>query len=111
MSYIGHILNAKGVQPDPEKVRAIQDMLPPVDKKGVERLLGTINYLAKFILSMSTITHPMHELLKSDTKFAWEEPQRKAFNEIKQVLSATPVLTYFDVKNQSQLRVMHLRQD
>ena len=46
VSYIGHILNADGVQPDPEKVRAIQEMPPPTDKKGVERLLGTINYLA-----------------------------------------------------------------
>ena len=43
VTYIGHTLNAKGVQPDSEKVRAIQDMPPPVDKKGVERLLGTIN--------------------------------------------------------------------
>ena len=44
VTYIGHTLNAKGVQPDSEKVRAIQDMPPPVDNKGVERLLGTINY-------------------------------------------------------------------
>ena len=34
VSHIVHILNAKGVQPDSEKVRAIQDMPPPVDKKG-----------------------------------------------------------------------------
>ena len=97
MTYIGHTLNAKGVQPDSEKVRAIQDMPPPVDKKGVERLLGTINYLAKFIPNMSTITHPIWELLKSDNKFSWGEPQIKAFSEIKQVLSAAPVLAYFDV--------------
>ena len=34
VTYIGHIHIAKRVQPDPEKVRAIQDMPPPVDKKG-----------------------------------------------------------------------------
>ena len=34
VSYIGHILNADGVQPDPEKIQAIQDMPPPTDKKG-----------------------------------------------------------------------------
>ena len=96
VTYIGHILNDKGIQPDPEKVRAIQDMPPPVDKKGVERLLGTINYLAKFIPNMSTVTHLMHTLLKSDV-FAWEEPQRKSLSEIKQILFAAPVLTYFDV--------------
>ena len=34
VSYIGHILSADGVQPNPEKVRAIRE-------KGVERLLTT----------------------------------------------------------------------
>ena len=57
LSYIRHILNTKGVQPNPEKVRAIQDMPSPVTKR-VEKLLGTINYLAKFILNMSTLYTP-----------------------------------------------------
>ena len=34
VTYIGHTLNAKGVQPDPEKTKAIRDMPPPQDKKG-----------------------------------------------------------------------------
>ena len=97
VSYIGHILNADSVQPDPEKVRAIQEMPPPTDKKGVERLLGTINYLAKFIPNMSTETHPIRELLKSDVRFCWEKPQEKAFDKIKAILSAEPVLTFYDV--------------
>ena len=33
VTYIGHILNAKGVQPDSEKVTAIQEMPPPIDNK------------------------------------------------------------------------------
>ena len=97
VTYIGHILNSEGVKPDPTKVRAIKDMPAPIDKKGVERLLGTINYLAKFIPNMSTITHPVRSLLKSDAIFEWEEPQEKAFQEIKEVLSKHPVLAYFDV--------------
>jgi len=59
VTYIGHILNAEGIKPDPAKVRAIKDMPAPSDKKDVERLLGTINYLAKFIPNMSTITQPV----------------------------------------------------
>ena len=97
VSYIGHILSADGVQPDPEKVRAIQEMPPPTDKKGVERLLGTINYLAKFIPNMSTVTHPIRELLKSDVAFCWRKFQEKAFDKIKNILSAEPVLMYYDV--------------
>ena len=43
-------------------------MPPPNDKKCVERLLGTTNYLAKFVPNMSAITQPS-ELLKSMSYF------------------------------------------
>jgi len=96
--YIGHILNVNGVQQDPEKIGVMQDMPSPTNKKGVERLLGTINYLAKFILNMSTITHPIRVLLKSDVTFCWDKFQEQAFDKIKSILSAEPIFAYYDVK-------------
>ena len=36
-----------------------QHMPPHTDKKGVERLIGTVNYLAKFIPNMPIITIPI----------------------------------------------------
>ncbi|GFO04659.1 polyprotein [Plakobranchus ocellatus] len=53
ITYLGHKLTQDGVQPDKEKVKAITAMPPPEDKKGVERLLGTVNYMAKFIPNLS----------------------------------------------------------
>ena len=97
VTYIGHKLSAKGVEPDAEKVRAIQDMPAPTDKKGVERLLGTINYLAKFIPNVSEVTAPIRELIRKDTVFTWSHTQQSAFNKIKSILSKSPVLTYYDV--------------
>ena len=81
----------------PKKVKAIREMPPPTDKKGIERLLGTINYLAKFITNMSTVTHRIRELLKSDVTFCWKKSQEEAFDKINSILSAEPVLTYYDV--------------
>ena len=56
VSYIGHILSADGVQLDPKNVKAIQEMPPPTDKEGI---VGTTNYLAKFIPNMSTVIQPI----------------------------------------------------
>ena len=73
-------------------------MPPPTDKKGVERLLGTVNYLAKFIPNMSTITLPIRDILKKDVPFHWDSPQDDSFtNQIKSILSSAPVLTFYDV--------------
>ena len=53
VTYIGHKFTKEGIKPDDGKVRAINDMPAPTDKKGVERLLGTVNYLGKFLLGES----------------------------------------------------------
>ena len=46
--YMGHRLTAKGVQPDPAKVKAIVEMPSPQSKKAVEHLLGCVTYLSRF---------------------------------------------------------------
>ena len=56
VTYIGHKLTRDGIKPDDNKVRAINEMPAPSDKKGVERLLGTVNYLGKFIPNLATVT-------------------------------------------------------
>ena len=75
VGYLGHIISCEGVKSDPEKTRAIRDMPAPIDRKGVERLLGTISYFAKFLPNMSSITEPIRKLLKKDVEFVWMEPQ------------------------------------
>ena len=90
-------MTADGVRPDEQKVEAIKRIPPPEDKKGTERLLGVVNYLAKFVPNMSTITKPIRELLRSDAEFQWGDAQEKAFQEVKDVLMKAPVLAYYDV--------------
>lgn len=55
----GHILSATGLKPDPEKVQAIVDMPNPTDAKGVQRLVGFANYIAKFMPHLSSVWEPL----------------------------------------------------
>ena len=98
VTYLGHIISAAGISLDKDRVKAISEMPPPTDRKGVERILGTLNYVAKFVPDMSRITQPIRELLKQDTQFIWEYEQEAAFEAIKTRLSTAPVLAFFDVQ-------------
>ena len=73
-------------------------MPPPEDKKGVERLLGFLNYVAKFIPDLSSITQPIRELLKKECPFSWNHEQEIAFQLIKKRMTSALVLAFYDVK-------------
>lgn len=46
--FLGVIVSAQGIRPDPGKVAAIKTMEAPKDVAGVRRLLGMVNHLARF---------------------------------------------------------------
>ena len=59
IKYIGHLLTAEGLKPDPKKVEAVQQMPPSTDAKVVHRLLGFVNYSAKFLPHLSDVCEPL----------------------------------------------------
>ena len=65
--FIGHVATAKGLQVDPHKVQAIVDMPPPEDVAGVQRILGFVQYLSKFLPRLSDMTKPLRDLTLKDT--------------------------------------------
>ena len=79
VTYIAHKLTQEGIKPDDEKIRAISDMPAPTDKKGVERLLGSVNYLGKFIPNLAAATEPVRVLLKRTLNFSGHMNKTKHF--------------------------------
>ena len=102
---VGHILSSEGWKPDPEKIRTINQMPPPTDKEGVLRILGTINYLDKFLEHKTDLQGPISQLTQKDAVFAWEKPQQEAFDKLKSVITTAPVLAYFDNSKETVLNV------
>ena len=105
VSFIGHLLTSKGVKPDPKKVQAITDMQAPKDKPELQRFLGMVNYLAKFIGNLSDVSQPLRELLQKDVEWHWEEKHEHAFTEIKRRVTNEQLLQYYDVKKPVTLSV------
>lgn len=97
VKYCGNIISAEGLKVDPDKIVAINEMIPPSDKQGVQRLLGTVNYLRQFIPNMSEVSEPLRILLKKDVAWHWDHQQQESFDKIKELLTSSPVLQYFNV--------------
>ena len=102
--FLGHLLTANGVQADPEKIRAITEMPKPTDVKGVQRFLGLINYLSKFLPKMSELCEPLRVLTLRETEWCWLEAHNKVFQEIKLLVTNAPVLRYYDPREELTLQ-------
>ena len=61
--YVGHVLSADGVKPDPKEVEAIIAMPTSTNREDLQRFLGVVTYLSKFIPVMSQKSAPLCQLL------------------------------------------------
>ena len=94
--YVGHVLSKKGLKPDPQNIRALQEVQPPQNTKELKQFLGFIQYLAKFMPNMASESAPLRELLEKQVARHWDQDQKPSFQKLKQMASSTPVLGYYD---------------
>ena len=87
IEYLGHILTQEGIRPDPKKLEAIKNMPIPEDKQAVQRLLGMVNFIAKFSPNVSVATELLRELIKKDTIFQWTDHHTECFNNLKELFT------------------------
>lgn len=102
--YIGHLHTSEGLKVDPEKVRAINEMPRPTDVKGVQRILGMVNYLSKFCRHLSDHCEVLRQLTHKDSLWDWCEVHEQAFQSIKDLITRAPVLRYYSLKEQLVLQ-------
>ncbi|WJX67858.1 hypothetical protein P8452_52291 [Trifolium repens] len=90
---LGFIVSQKGIEVDPDKVKAIQNMPAPRTEKEVRGFLGRLNYIARFISHLTATCEPIFKLLRKDQAIEWNEDCQKAFDKIKEYLLEPPILT------------------
>ena len=96
VAYVGHTFGTEGLKPSSEKIRAIMEIPEPRNKKELQRFMGTVNYLGKFISNLSGINQPLRQLLEKNVEWHWEDSQKKSFNELKKAITTAPVLQFYD---------------
>lgn len=94
VSYLGHIISDKGVQPNPDKIEAILNIKQPKNPKDIKSFLGLVGYYRKIIPNFSKTAKPLTNLLKKEHPFIWSEECEKSFQRLKISLTKEPILQY-----------------
>ncbi|XP_067293892.1 uncharacterized protein [Pseudorasbora parva] len=125
--YVGHIVSAAGVSPDPAKIEAVTSWKRPTDLKSLRSFLGFCGFYRRFIKDYSTIVRPLTELTKGypptsgqnkhttdGKKFyktsepfgeRWDDICTAAFHKIIYCLTHAPVLAFADPNKSYVLHV------
>ena len=96
--YVGHIISAEGLKPDPEKVQAMKETPPPTTKEDVRWFLSS---MAKFLPMLAEVETALRELTKKDVLFHRDAPQAEAFQRL---CCTAPVLAYYVVKKETTIQ-------
>jgi hypothetical protein len=61
--FLGHVVDATGIRPDPAKVLAVEALQLPNSSENLQHVLGLLGYYRKFILNYSSVAEPLRKKL------------------------------------------------
>ena len=124
--FLGHILSAKGISVNPEKVEKVRTWSVPKNIKEVQSFLGLASYYRQFIDKFAEKAQCLHELVGPTSNkhkkararkeattvnqfepriFEWTMKHQEAFDALKEDLSTAPVLGYPDFSREFILEI------
>jgi hypothetical protein len=83
VTYLGHLLSAKGVEVLPDRVVAIKNYPRPTALRALRRFLGMVGFYARFIPEFSKRAALLHNLKKKGVQFEWSSDHQTAFESLK----------------------------
>jgi hypothetical protein len=89
---LGFLVSKRGIEVDPDKIKAILEMPEPRTEKEVRSFLGKLQYISRFISKLSSVCGPIFRLLRKDQPSEWNERCHQAFQKIRETLLNPPIL-------------------
>ncbi|TYK26473.1 DNA/RNA polymerases superfamily protein [Cucumis melo var. makuwa] len=90
--FLRHVVSAKGVSVDPQKVEAVVNWERPISATEVRSFLGLAGYYRRFIEDFSRLALPLTALTRKNVKFEWSDKCEQSFQELKKRLVTAPIL-------------------
>ena len=89
---LGFMVSQRGIEVDPNNIRAIVEMKPPRTEKEIQGFLGRIQYINRFVAQLTMTCEPVFRQLKKEVPKVWNEQCQEAFEKIKIYLMKPPIL-------------------
>ena len=62
--FLGFIVNNRGIEANPDKIKVVLDMQPPSNTKEIQCLVGRIAALSRFVSRSNDKCQPFFQVLK-----------------------------------------------
>ena len=96
IKFLGHIIDASGIHAASNKTAAIAHFPAPTNVAELQRFMGMVNQMGKFIPRLAEINKPLRQLLCKDTAWLWEASQETAFQQVKDMPVSPEILAHYD---------------
>lgn len=102
--FLGHVLTDKGLKPNPNKIKCIEEYSLPSTEKQLRGFLGVTGYYRKFIEGYAKLAQPMTKYLKKGNKINIKDPEYiSAFESLKKNITNHPILKFPDFEKSFEL--------
>jgi len=102
LTFFGLKFSQNGVSLTDDKINALMNAPYPKTSSELLSFLGLVSYCSRYIPNQATITEPLHNQCRKDSKWSWSDTHSKAIDKIKQSL-IQHALAYFDVTKATEI--------
>lgn len=92
-SFLGFMVSHRGIEANPEKIRAVVEMKSPRTLKDIQSLTGKLATQNRFISRATNKCHVFFKAMRKERKMEWTAECEEAFQQLKQYLLKTLLLS------------------
>ncbi|XP_072375199.1 uncharacterized protein [Diabrotica undecimpunctata] len=101
VKFMGQIFSHLGMKVDPERTDALCKLETPKIKLELQRIIGSVNYIRRYVKNMAEHMQILCELLKNNVEWQWLPKHQECFDKLKKIISNSPALVPFDPNKNS----------
>ena len=110
VTFAGFQLSSSGYKIDPAITEAITKYPTPANRSDLRSFIGLVNQLSTSTNTLAALLTPLRPLLSTKNEFLWSDHHQEAFTNIKKSLTASPLLSFFDMTKPTRLSTDASRQ-